>query len=41
MLDIRYRIDRMKGMHALKEAGLAEAQASGSMSYSKPKTRKG
>ena len=27
MLDIRYRIDRMKGMHALKEAGLAEAQA--------------
>lgn len=27
MLDIRYRIDRMKGMHALKEAGLAETQA--------------
>ena len=27
MLDIRYRIDRMKGMYALRESGLTEAQA--------------
>jgi hypothetical protein len=27
MLDIRYRIDRMKGMYALKGAGLTEAEA--------------
>ncbi len=27
MLDIRYRIDRMKGLSALKEGGLTEAQA--------------
>ena len=27
MLDIRYRIDRMKGLSALKESGLTEAQA--------------
>lgn len=27
MLDIRYRIDRMKAMYALKESGLTEAQA--------------
>ena len=27
MLDIRYRIDRMKGLYALKESGLTEAQA--------------
>jgi len=26
MLDIRYRIDRMKAMYALKESGLTEAQ---------------
>ena len=27
MLDIRYRIDRMKGLYALKESGLTEAHA--------------
>jgi hypothetical protein len=27
MLDIRYRIDRMKALHALKETGLTEAEA--------------
>jgi len=27
MLDIRYRIDRMKGLYVLKESGLTEAQA--------------
>jgi hypothetical protein len=27
MLDIRYRIDRMKAMHALRASGLTEAQA--------------
>ncbi len=27
MLDIRYRIDRMKAMYALKESGLTETQA--------------
>ena len=27
MLDIRYRIDRMKAMYALKGSGLSEAQA--------------
>lgn len=27
MLDIRYRIDRMKALHALRESGLTEAQA--------------
>lgn len=27
MLDIRYRIDRMKAMYALKQSGLAEFQA--------------
>ena len=27
MLDIRYRIDRMKGMYALWESGLTETQA--------------
>ena len=27
MLDIRYRIDRMKAMHALKESGLTKDQA--------------
>ena len=27
MLDIRYRIDRMKGLYALKESGLTETQA--------------
>ena len=27
MLDIRYRIDRMKGMYALRESGLTETQA--------------
>ena len=27
MLDIRYRIDRMKGLHDLKESGLTETQA--------------
>jgi hypothetical protein len=27
MLDIRYRIDRMKGLSVLKEGGLTEAQA--------------
>ena len=26
MLDIRYRIDRMKGMYALRESGLTDAQ---------------
>ena len=26
MLDIRYRIDRMKGMYALREGGLTETQ---------------
>ena len=26
MLDIRYRIDRMKAMYALKESGLSEAE---------------
>lgn len=27
MLDIRYRIDRMKALHALRESGLNETQA--------------
>ena len=27
MLDIRYRIDRMKALHALRESGLIETQA--------------
>ena len=27
MLDIRYRIDRMKGLYALKESGLTEVRA--------------
>ncbi|MDD5560006.1 hypothetical protein [Candidatus Methylomirabilis sp.] len=27
MLDIRYRIDRMKALHALRESGLTETQA--------------
>lgn len=27
MLDIRYRIDRMKALHAMRESGLTETQA--------------